>query len=405
LNIKVNGQKARIMVLISGIASLMLTLGIARFAYTPMLPVMQEQTWLDDLFGGWLAASNYIGYISGALVASIVSNLKIKDMLYRLGLVLAVITTVGMGLTDNLYLWVALRFVAGLSSATGLLIGSGLLLHWLIRHNHHSELGIHFSGLGLGIVLVSIAVWLMNMIMPWDQQWITLGIIGVLLLIPAWFWLPSPDSSGKTQSGEIINDSPPGKQFLTVMWIAYMCAGFGYVVTATFIVDMVESIPTLLGSGELAFLFIGLAAAPACILWDLVARRIGVLNALLWTYVLNFLGILLPLLNDHLFSVLLGSLMFGVSFIGIVSLVLTMAGRFYPTRPAILMGKLTIAYGIAQITAPAISGYIAEYTGSYSGALYMAAGFMILGTLLVLSVKNTIHPALIAGSSLSRTVI
>ena len=202
------------MVLMSGIASLMLTLGIARFAYTPMLPVMQEQTWLDDLFGGWLAASNYIGYISGALVASIVSNLKIKDTLYRVGLVLAVITTIGMGLTDNLYLWVALRFIAGMSSATGLLIGSGLLLHWLIRHNHHSELGIHFSGLGLGIVLVSIAVWLMNMIMPWDQQWITLGIIGVLLLIPAWFWLPPPDSSGKTQSGEIINDSPPGKQFL-----------------------------------------------------------------------------------------------------------------------------------------------------------------------------------------------
>ena len=184
-----------------------------------------------------------------------------------------------------------------------------------------------------------------------------------------------------------------------------MCAGFGYVVTATFIVDMVESIPTLQGQGELSFLFIGLAAAPACILWDLVARRIGAINALLWTYVLNFFGILLPVLDDHLFSVLLGSLMFGVSFIGIVSLVLTMAGRFYPTRPAVLMGKLTIAYGIAQITGPAISGYIAEYTGSYIGALYMAAGFMIVGTLLVLSVKNANHPALNTGSSMARTVI
>lgn len=394
MKINISGQQSRTLVLISGIASLILTLGIARFGYTPLLPVMQNQTWLNDLYGGWLATSNYIGYICGAIVASLVSDLKTKDLLYRAGLVLAVLTTLATGLTEDLILWTILRFIAGFSSAAGLLIGSGLLLNWLIRHHHHSELGIHFSGIGLGIVLVSVSVWFMNQYLTWDQQWFMLGFIGLLLLIPAWIWLPPPDTSGMTRTGQAMNDTPPEKQFMILIFLAYLCAGFGYVVSATFIVDMIESVEALQGTGELAFLVIGIAATPACIIWDLVARKTGVITALLYAYALNIIGIIVPALSDSFMLVLLGSVLFGGTFIGIVSLVLTMAGRFYPTKPAKLMGKLTIAYGIAQIIGPTIAGYIAETTGSYLGALYMACGFMVLGTVMILKLKSTAYSAL-----------
>ncbi|MCP4276911.1 MAG: YbfB/YjiJ family MFS transporter, partial [Gammaproteobacteria bacterium] len=76
--------------------SLILTLGIARFAYTPLLPIMQNQTGLGDTSGGWLATFNYFGYMCGALVAASVSNLIIKDYLYRIGLVVTILTTAGM---------------------------------------------------------------------------------------------------------------------------------------------------------------------------------------------------------------------------------------------------------------------------------------------------------------------
>jgi MFS family permease len=387
-------EQNRTLVLASGVASLILTLGIARFGYTPLLPVMQNQTWLTDLYGGWLATSNYIGYICGAIIASLVDDLKTKDLLYRIGLVLAVLTTLGMGLTEDMILWVILRFIAGLSSAAGVLIGSGLLLNWLIRHHHHSELGIHFSGIGLGIILVSVSVWFMNQHLAWDQQWVMLGFTGILLMIPAWLWLPPPDTSGMTKTGQAMTDTPPDRIFMILMFIAYLGAGFGYVVSATFIVDMIESVKALRGSGELAFLVIGIAATPACIIWDLVARQTGVINALLYAYALNIVGIILPALSDSLVLVLLGSILFGGTFIGIVSLVLTMAGRFYPTKPAKLMGKLTIAYGIAQIIGPAIAGYIAETTGHYTSALYMACGFMVLGSIMLFKLKSTAYSAL-----------
>ncbi|MET0050689.1 MAG: YbfB/YjiJ family MFS transporter [Candidatus Thiodiazotropha sp.] len=137
---------ARLKVLSAGIVSLILTLGIARFAYTPMLPLMQQQAGLGIAEGGWLASINYVGYLCGAIIASLISDLVLKDRLYRLGLVFAVLSTVVMGMTDHLWVWAASRFVAGLSSAAGLLFGSGLILNWLIRHDHRSELAFTLPG-------------------------------------------------------------------------------------------------------------------------------------------------------------------------------------------------------------------------------------------------------------------
>jgi MFS family permease len=67
---------------------------------------------------------------------------------------------------------------------------------------------------------------------------------------------------------------------------------------------------------------------------------------------------------------------------------LTMAGRFYPTRPAKLMGTLTMSYGVPQIIAPTIAGYLAAATGHYNGALYMASGFILLGAAAIVAIKK-----------------
>ncbi len=378
----------RLKVLAAGILSLILLLGIARFAYTPLLPIMQKSAGLGVSEAGWLATINYLGYFCGAIIASLISSLVIKDYLYRIGLIVAVLSTVGMGLTDNFWLWSTLRFFAGLSSAAGLLLGSGLILNWLIRHDFRSELGIHFSGLGLGIALCAVVVELMSHHLEWHQQWYALTVFGVMLMIPAWIWLPPPDSSQVTRGGQSMADNPPGKSFLTIFMFAYFCAGVGYVVSATFIVSIVEQLPGMTGRGSWAFMIVGLAAAPACIFWDLVSRRLGDLNALAICYVLQIVGIILPVFNPGLTTTVLGALLFGATFIGIVSLVLTMAGRYYPTRPAKMMGKMTVSYGVAQILAPAIIGILAEITGGYAIGLYIASFMMLLGTLLILWLKK-----------------
>ena len=375
-------QIEKFKVLAAGVFSLILMLGVARFAYTPLLPIMQEQAGVSDALGGWLATFNYIGYMSGALVAASISDLQLKDRLYRLGLLVAIITTAGMAVTENIFLWSIMRFFAGLSSAAGLLIGSGLILNWLIRNNFRSELGIHFSGIGLGIALCAVVVELMALQLDWSELWWLFTAIGCLLAIPAWRWLPRPNSNGMTISGAELVDNPPSNRFLYLMLSAYFCAGYGFVISATFIVAIVERQEALQGFGPMVFLILGLSAAPACIIWDLIARKVGVLTALLIAYLVQVLGILLPALSDSATAVILSAVLFGGTFIGIVSLVLTMAGRFYPTKPAKLMGKMTLTYGIAQIIAPAITGNLAERLGNYDLGLWIAASMVLLGAII-----------------------
>lgn len=377
----------RIKVLISGVCCLILTLGIARFAYTPMIPLMFEQAGLSKVMAGWLASINYIGYMLGALTATLVGNLLIKDRIYRTGLMLAVLTTFMMGLSNAPWLWAVSRLLAGFSAAAGLLVGTGLMLNWLIRHNHRSEMGIHFSGVGLGIAFVALMVAATSGL-NWSQQWLVLGLSGLVLAIPAWRWLPPPNTNGLTESGKVLQDRPPSKRFLSLMMWVYFCGGFGFVISATYIVAIVEAQAALQGRGELAFLILGLCAAPACIIWDFISRRTGILNALLLAYMLHAVGIILPAWNDGLVSALLSASLYGFTFVGIVSIVLTMAGRFYPTKPAKLMGTLTMSYGVPQIIAPTIAGYLASVTGHYNGALYMASGFVVLGLFGIIAIKK-----------------
>ncbi len=380
-------QRQRIKVLSAGIFSLILVMGVARFAYTPLLPLMQHQAGLGVAAAGWLAAINYAGYLSGALIASLISDMVLKDRLYRIGMILAIVSTVMMGMTTDFTVWAISRYVAGLSSAAGLLLGSGLILNWLIRHNHHSELGIHFAGIGLGIASAAAAVFLMNQWLSWDQQWYVLTALGCLLLVPALGWLPPPDRSAVTKTGQKMEDAPPSAFFMRLLMSAYFCAGIGYVVSATFIVAIIDHMPGMAGKGTLVFFVIGIAAAPSCIAWDLIARRIGKLNALIAASVLQIFGIMLPVLAGGLFATIAGAILFGGTVMGIVSLVLTMAGQYYPTRPAKMMGKMTLSYGAAQIIAPAVTGWLATRLGSYAEGLYLAGGAMFAGTLILLILR------------------
>lgn len=378
----------RIKVLTAGVCSLTLMMGVARFAYTPMLPLMQEQAGLTTEQGAWLASINYAGYLSGVLVSALISNMKIKDQLYRAGILIAIITTLMMAMSTNWFVWSVSRYFAGLSSAAGLMLGSGLVLNWLMRHHFRSELGIHFAGIGMGIFVTSVLIDQLQSGFDWEQQWLWLTGLGLLLAIPAWFWLPRPKDTHMTIGGKALEDRAPSQAFLRVFMAAYFCAGIGYVVSATFIVAIVEQLPGLEGRGNLAFMLVGLAAVPATVIWDRVARVSGDLNALTIACVLHIVGIGLPLISNSLIPVLISALLFGATFVGIVSLVLTMAGRYYPSRPAKMMGKMTFSYSIAQILAPALIAVMSRTQGGYSDGLYLASGAMVVGTVLMLVLKG-----------------
>lgn len=376
----------RYRVIFAGVCALILTVGLARFAYTPMLPIMRTEAGLSYLAGGWLATFNYMGYITGALIAASISDLGRKFQLYRIGLVVAVVSTAAMGMTTDMTLWVILRFVSGLSSTAGLLLASGLVLNWLIRRGHRPELGLHFTGLGLGIVVSGLAVAAMVGNLPWDLQWIGLSLLGIAFFLPAWWWLPAPESAQAGAARETVER--PSARWMWLMIGAYFCGGFGYVISATFIVSILGKLPLLADKGGWVWVIVGLAAAPSCFLWDRVAGALGQIPALILAYALQIVSILLPVLTENSALNLFSAMLYGGTFVGIVSLTLSLVGRCFPENPAKAMARLTLSYGVAQIVAPAMAGYIADMTGSYQGSLTIAAVVMAAGILLLVALAR-----------------
>ncbi|MFT7771752.1 YbfB/YjiJ family MFS transporter [Roseateles sp.] len=370
-------------VLLGGICALVLTIGLARFAYTPLLPQMQAQAGLGLGDGGLLAAINYAGYMSGALLAAWIESPVWRQRLYSWGLPLALPVTALMGWSSSFGAWAVSRYVGGLCGAAGMLLGSGLVQGWLMRSGRRPELGLYFIGLGLGIVVSALgAMGMTRLDLGWAAQWQGFALLGLAFLIPAWRWRPPvPPPPARAAAGH-----NPSRRWMGLMVAAYFCAGWGFVINATFTVTIVEKQPLLAGQGPWAWLLVGLAATPAVFVWDRIARRTGDVGALMIAFAAQIVGVLLPVLAGGLVAALAGALLYGATFIGIVSLTLALVGRRSPANPGKAMARLTLSYGVAQISAPALTGRMVEASGRFDAALWLTATVLALGMLALAAV-------------------
>ena len=162
-------------------------------------------------------------------------------------------------------------------------------------------------------------------------------------------------------------------------------------VSATFIVAILEQTAVFDGHGSAVWVLVGLAAVPSTFVWDRLAARLGLIRALMLAFALQAASFVLPLLDDGLLAGLGSAVLFGITFAGIVSLTLTVVGRHYPRNPAKAMANLTLSYGVAQILAPALAGTLARDTGSYRASLLLAAVIMAIGIVLLWCMPDDTH--------------
>jgi hypothetical protein len=261
-----------------------------------------------------------------------------------------------------------------------MLLGSGLVLGWLMRSGRRPELGVYFIGLGLGIVVSAGGAMGMSRL-GWAAQWWGFAMLGLVFIVPAWLWRPPVPPALHAAAAA----AGPDRRWMLLMVVAYFCAGWGFVINATFTVAIVEHQPLLAGQGPWAWLLVGLAATPAVFLWDRIARRLGELGALLLAFGLQIVGVLLPVLDGGLVVALAGAVLYGATFIGIVSLTLALVGRRSPANPGKAMARLTLSYGVAQTSAPALTGRMVEASGSFDAALWLTAAVLAVGSVCLLA--------------------
>lgn len=376
-----------ISILIAGIIAVIIGLGITRFAFTSLLPPMIEG-FLTVSFAGILASFNYIGYLSGSIFSMFIKDINKKVIFFRIGIILCLLTTIILGITENQTIWFIARLTAGVSGALAFVVGSAIVMSKLNFQNKTKAMGIHFSGIGFSIFVTDIiARAVQNSGGSWKDSWIVLTIITTILALYSMYIL-SFDKSIKVEKTSTNFDKSLFTPFTIIIIISYFTMGIGFVVQATFLPDIINSIKELEGYGSMTWTIVGLAGIPSCIIWMSLASKYGSVNIIIITMGLLGISILIPTVTSNIYLNLLSGVLYGGTFIALVGLFMNLGGKLAGKSPVVLMGAFTIANGIGQVIAPLYSVYFIEKFSSYNYALYLTSFIVFCGILLLFFSKT-----------------
>lgn len=350
-------------------------MGISRFAYTPLLPDMRSAFGWTLTQVGDLGSMNYLGYLLGALAAPRFLTRGSTELALGMALVGCVLTTWLGAFTSDYYLWCAIRLCSGIASAFCLVLATAQL-GTLLTAPERGRLGnLHFTGVGLGIMA---SVWIIGTEPTSDphtvaQRWQHLAGFSAALLLPAWALFRSvsvPPRDPQTASERVSFSRP-----LWRVIIGYGAFGFGYIVTATFIVAMGQEASG--GSPNQIWFVTGMAAVPSVWLWQRIAGRFGLTVTLASAYLVEAAGVMIAALGDAHWHLLLGGALVGGTFAGITALGLSLAQALVLSDPQPLsdasraaqagrsIGVMTAFFAVGQLIGPGIAARLAEYGGSF----------------------------------------
>ena len=375
-------------ILLAGILGLFIGVGVARFAYTSLLPSMLDDKTLSLTFSGVLASTNYIGYLLGALFAVFIKDISTKVRLFRLGLILCIVTTIIMGVaTHDLWLIVS-RVVAGFGAAMTLVVGAAIVMVKLNFKDKTKAMGIYFSGIAIALAAADIIARFILISYSWQASWLVLALSATLVAPYAWYILstyqkiqPKNANATHTFNKKIFSN------FVLILIMAYFTAGVGMVVQGTFLPTIIQSLPGLESFAGSTWLLVGLAGIPSSIIWMRLAHRYGSVNIIIIAMNIQIIGILIPTLSHNLYLNLLSGILYGGTFVGLVALFMHLGGKLAGNNPVILMGALTTAYGIGQVSAPLYAVTLTAQSGNYNNALYVTAAIVFSGVLMLLASK------------------
>mgnify|MGYP001089109874 CR=1 FL=1 len=358
----------------AGLLALAVAMGVGRFAFTPILPMMQADAGLTLAAAGWLAAANYLGYLVGALGAARLST----AWAVRGGLVLIALVTFGMGIAHGFAAQLTLRLVAGIASAWVLVHVSIWALAWLSTLQRPAASGVVFAGVGAGIAGAGLlCMWMMQAGIDADRTWQVFGAISLVLVVPIW-----PAFGRQPQPATATPGLPAARRarWHADQWrliVCYGAYGFGYIIPATFLPAMAHqyiSNPVVFGW---AWPIFGLAAALST--WG-VSRWLHANNIRrLWAacYLLMAAGVVLPVLWPSLVAILLAALLVGGTFMVVTMLGLREGRRIAGADATAFMAALTAAFAVTQVLGPLAVSAVAGVAHGLAAALSLAALVLI----------------------------
>jgi hypothetical protein len=354
--------------LLAAAAALAAGMGVGRFVFTPILPLMQAQAGLSPHLGAALATANYAGYLLGAAAGIALPGLTGSRMALRGSLITLVSTVALMPVFPYAGAWLTLRLIAGVASAVIFVIAAQAVLAEFRAH----LVGWAFGGIGLGIALSGALVLMVRPSGSWQSAWFAAAVLASVFAALAWPLAPGTPSVSTASDGR--------SRWFVALVVCYTLEGVGYIIAGTFLVAAIDQrAPGALGAG--AWVVVGVAALPSAALWAHLGRRRSRPTLLLAVLTAQAIGIALPVFSGSVLAVLLSAVLFGGTFLGAVTLALAVGTHLRVARSAAV---LTTAYAIGQLAGPLLvspllrDGYApAMLTGSVIVACGAAAAAVL----------------------------
>src|ERR1700757_5544811 len=363
-----------------GLLALASAMGIGRFSLTPILPLMQQDKGLSLAAGSWLATTNYLGYLAGAIACIALQPRPAPAI--RWGLLWVGLLTLAMGFCEWQPAWLGLRFFAGVASAF-VLVGTSAWAMPILKHHGREQWSGHvFAGVGIGIAFAGL-FGLAAGIDAWGSRatWIALGAVSIGLSLLLWRSLAG-EAQPMAQKAVPQHAMLPRSALIAAA--CYATFGFGYIIPATYLPALARGYidnPALFG---LVWPVFGVAAALSTFLsaWlfrDLPPRQLWVRSK--WVLAA---GVLAPAAWVNVPTLLISAVCVGGTFV-----VITMAGikealRLGGAPASLAVGVMTAAFGAGQIAGPLLMGLLGRSDHAFAWASIIAAGSVVAGNIALL---------------------
>ncbi|WP_432101318.1 YbfB/YjiJ family MFS transporter [Streptomyces sp. WAC 04229] len=358
-------------------AGLAAAMGVGRFAFTPILPLMTAGSALTASQGAALATANYGGYLAGA-VAGIAAPDLIRQRRTLRGALLALTTTLAlMPLAHAVVTWAVLRFLAGAASALVFMAAAAALFAHLSSRRAYLT-GWGFGGVGAGIATSGLAVLAVGQVSSWQAAWWVTAGLAALFTFGAWNLEPE----GPHHTHSTTDYRPPDRLRFTTLTMSYTLEGIGYIIAGTFLVAAVDDSASR-STGAFTWVVVGLAATPSAAIWTWLSVKFSQLILLPAALALQAIGVLLPALSDGIAAAVVSAVLFGSTFIGISTLCLSIGNRLRVPRAVAI---LTTGYSLGQILGPlAVTPLL---SGGYRTALIIGAAVILAAAMTSTALRD-----------------
>lgn len=380
-------RRAPILESLAGALVLAVGMGFGRFSFTGMYPLMVKEAAITVSAGSLAASANYAGYLLGALAMSRVGE-RHSARLSRIAIVGTVVCLAALAFHPNIPMLVATRFIAGAMSAMSLVAASVWLLQAL---GHHHGAPILYAGVGAGIAISAEVIALGHGAgLGSFPLWWVLAAVSAALSALAWPKIVrtasrSADGHPPTPpQPNALSESPIAPGMLIVM---YGLAGFGYIVTATYLPLLIKTTLPRIDAVQVWAAF-GLAAVPSCFVWHALHDRIGTRSSIVANLLLQAIGVILPALGHTPLAFMGSAVLVGGTFVGTVTIIMPAAKRVAHAVKFNLMATLTAAYGVGQIIGPLLSDRLVAHTHSFDQPL-VAAGVALVASASLAVVRRS----------------